>query len=63
MSKRATKAQLKSLLGLYYRANTKPAPSFLAFRRAAQWECCGDALMVHWCGMWVGVEVDGYAHS
>ena len=20
-------------------------------------------IMVQWCGMWIGIEVDGYAHS
>jgi len=61
--KRATKAQLTALLRLYNRVSNKPAPTFLAFRRAAQWECCGDALLVQWCGMWVGIEPDGYTHS
>ena len=22
-----------------------------------------DCLMVHWCGMWLGIELDGYTHS
>ena len=22
-----------------------------------------DCVMVQWCGMWVGIELDGYAHS
>ena len=27
-------------------------------------ELCGDgAVMVQWCGMWLGIETDGYCHS
>jgi hypothetical protein len=22
-----------------------------------------DCLMLHWCGMWLGIESDGYTHS
>ncbi len=22
-----------------------------------------DCVMVHWCGMWLGIEHDGYTHS
>ena len=22
-----------------------------------------DCVMVHWCGMWLGIETDGYTHS
>jgi hypothetical protein len=22
-----------------------------------------DCAMVHWCGMWLGIEQDGYTHS
>ena len=22
-----------------------------------------DCLMVEWCGMWIGIEKDGYTHS
>jgi len=22
-----------------------------------------DCLMLHWCGMWLGIEPDGYTHS
>lgn len=23
----------------------------------------GDYIMIHWCGMWLGIEKDGYTHS
>lgn len=22
-----------------------------------------DCIMIHWCGMWLGIETDGYTHS
>jgi hypothetical protein len=22
-----------------------------------------DCVLVHWCGMWLGIEPDGYTHS
>lgn len=35
--------------------------SYRAFRRTVQpgWDC----VMVRWCGMWLGIEKDGYTHS
>ena len=35
--------------------------SYLQFRRTVQrgYNC----LMVEWCGMWLGIESDGYTHS
>lgn len=35
--------------------------SYLAFRRTvhAGWDC----VMVHWSGLWLGIELDGYCHS
>ena len=35
--------------------------SYLQFRRTAQRGY--DCLMVEWCGMWLGIEKDGYTHS
>lgn len=37
--------------------------TYRQFRRTVQRECYGDGLMVHWCGMWLGIEPDGYTHS
>lgn len=36
--------------------------SFLQFRRSilsGSYSC----IMVNWCGMWLGIETDGYTHS
>jgi hypothetical protein len=24
---------------------------------------CDSCIMIQWCGMWVGIEVDGYCHT
>lgn len=56
-----TKAQQHSLLELWQHSHQKS--TFLQFRRTAFWEFGGGALMVPWCGMIVGIEADGYAHS
>jgi hypothetical protein len=39
--------------------------SYLAFRRTvrALGFSGGDCIMVKWCGMWLGIETDGYTHS
>jgi hypothetical protein len=38
--------------------------TFLAFRRSCQTAFGGDGMiMVYWCGMWLGIEKDGYTHS
>ncbi len=35
--------------------------TYREFRRTVQdgWGC----IMVEWCGMWLGIEPDGYAHT
>ena len=48
--------EFKESLNPYF----KPV-SFLEFRRAVQsgYGCA----MVQWCGMWIGIEFDGYSHT
>jgi hypothetical protein len=58
-----TRAQRVALLSVYRRGGGRPGGSYLAFRRTAQREVCGDAIMVPWCGIWLGIESDGYTHS
>ena len=36
--------------------------SFLAFRRTVE-PTHDDSVMVQWCGMYIGIEADGYPHS
>ena len=54
------KAQQRALKAVYDREWNKPE-SYLQFRRTVQpgWDC----VMVEWCGMWLGIESDGYIHS
>lgn len=35
--------------------------TYREFRRRV--EAARDCLMLHWCGMWLGIEPDGYTHS
>lgn len=56
-----TKPQQESLFALWKRSTA--GRTFLQFRRTVIRETYGDAAMVHWCGMWIGIEPDGYTHS
>ena len=69
-----TKAQRLALKRVYdrtpinhsYHAITKPslmdsAIGYRAFRKAVQPGY--DCIMIRWCGMWLGIERDGYTHS
>tara|TARA_R100001086_G_scaffold245869_1_gene177352 strand:+ start:1410 stop:1589 length:180 start_codon:yes stop_codon:yes gene_type:complete len=55
-----TREQRVAIKKLYDRDWNKPE-SYLEFRRTVQlgWDC----VMVPWCGMWLGIETDGYTHS
>ena len=55
-----TRAQRIALLRVYRRDNL--GMSYLAFRRTVQ-IAFGDCVMVKWCGMYLGIETDGYTHS
>jgi hypothetical protein len=37
------------------------SPNFFAFRQRAR--ASHDCIMIFWCRMWLGIEVDGYTHS
>ena len=38
--------------------------TYLQFRRSVEPSIgCDDAIMVKWCGMWLGIETDGYSHA
>ena len=57
-----TREQREALLRIYKRDwEDKPA-SYTEFRRTAYHSVMG-CLMVEWCGMWLGIEPDGYTHS
>jgi hypothetical protein len=59
-----TREQRVALKRLYDRTGDTIAPfspSYREFRREVQY--MGDCIMVRWCGMWLGIERDGYTHS
>ena len=39
------------------------SPDFDHFKARAQNDSLMDCVMIHWCGMWLGIETDGYTHS
>ena len=47
-----------------YQQSPDGATSYLAFRRRVQ-PLVGDnaCAIMQWCGMWLGIEPDGYTHS
>ena len=55
-----TRAQRLAIHRAYLRS-PDGAPDYRAFRRRVLpgWNC----LMLPWCGMWLGIEPDGYTHS
>ena len=53
------KAQRKALNTIYRRDSQ--GLSYRAFRRSVL--PGPDCVMVKWCGMWLGIEPDGYTHS
>ena len=55
-----TKPQRQAVRRIYLR-DTSVAPSYLTFRR--QLVRGYDCVMIHWKGMWLGIETDGYTHS
>ena len=56
-----TKAQQKSLFRKWQQSNQ--GKTYLEFRRSVQQSFYDDCIMVQWCGMWLGIETDGYTHS
>lgn len=44
-----------------YQQSPDGAKSYLEFRRRAVRDF--DCVMIKWCGMWLGIEHDGYTHS
>ena len=58
---RLTKAQQESLKIKYDQWKTS-GMTYLQFRRSVV-AVFGKVAMVRWCGMWLGIETDGYTHS
>jgi len=74
---RLTKAQRRAVKRIYDRTpldinhdrlepgfNDKCTPvTYREFRQTVQPIICSDAVMIHWCNMFLGIESDGYTHS
>ena len=59
---RTTKAQRAALLALFKRQSS--VATYRQFRVMVQPYFDGTGcVLVPWCGMFVGIETDGYAHS
>ena len=56
-----TRQQREAVLKLYQR-NSSGAASYLQFRRRFRWYY-GDYIGGGWCGMFIGIELDGYTHT
>lgn len=59
---RPTREQINSLFELYQR-HPSGALSYREFRRRFRFASRDDYLFGQWCGMWVGIEKDGYTHT
>ena len=58
--KAITKAQ-RTAIYRKYQQNPDGATTYRQFRRRVVQGF--DCLMLEWCGMWLGIETDGYTHS
>lgn len=59
-----TKEQQKALKALWERSQPENRPPYLHFRRMVYPELGSrDTAMIHWAGMVVGIEPDGYTHT
>ena len=57
---KTTKPQRRAIYRKF-RQSADGSPNYRAFRRRV--EAGHDCLMLKWCGMWLGIEPDGYTHS
>jgi hypothetical protein len=44
-----------------FKARFCPRVTYRQFRKTVRFSF--DCAMVYWCGMWLGIEQDGYTHS
>lgn len=58
-------ASLKEIFdrGPAHDQTTGKVMTYADFRATVKPELGGAAVMVYWCGMWLGIEPDGYVHS
>jgi hypothetical protein len=59
-----SKSQQRAVKNLYDRLeDNDDRESFLAFRRRVMPGIGGDYVGILWCGMYVGIELDGHTHT
>jgi len=67
-----TKPQAHALERAFSRAEPKPSEPdalrawwsrFRAFRKTVVHASYDGCILVPWCGMWLGIERDGYSHT
>ena len=59
---KTTRAQRERLLEIYKRdTNVQQMETYKQFRKRV--EPGLGCIMILWCGMWIGIEKDGYAHT
>ena len=56
-----TRAQREAIYKKFIR-DPDGSPTYRIFRTRAHKAYAG-IVMLRWCGMWVGIETDGYAHT
>lgn len=61
-SKTLTRAQREALKRVYTR-NPDGARNYREFRKRAYLNTVMGCVLLQWCGMWLGIEPDGYTHS
>jgi len=55
-------AEIKPLQGSAMLSHQFPI-SYRQFRKRVVYNSLLDCAMIQWCGMWIGIELDGYMHS
>lgn len=59
-----TKEQRRALYVKWCQIGDSLRPTYREFRKTVQPYYDGSGcVMVKWCGMWLGIETDGYTHS
>lgn len=62
---KTTRKQRESLKRIFYRTDYMPKNlhHYREFRKTVLRRFGGEAIMVPFAGMWLGIESDGYTHS
>lgn len=58
-----TRQQRLALKRVFDRNPVRYQHNYRTMRRLVQRTAFDDSIMLPWCGMWLGIEPDGYTHS